>query len=489
MAGMNSPVKSVRLRNNKTIAIQDLPPEAWTVVFGGESGGDLSDYYHKVSWTFRAVDLRASAILQMPFSIYQGDKIIDNSQDYQNSVGFLDNPGGLFSLLEMALVVWGKAYLFKRPNVLNTPKPFSLRYLLPTSVRHKIDKDTGEITFIRDVKGKPENFTTKEISYFWKPDPFVELGPPNGSALQAAASAAGVTLNVDKFADAYFDRGAIKATLLAVQGTPPKEEKERIKTLWQRVMSGIANAFGEMVINAESLTPIIVGEGLESLSDNNLTNEKREAIATAIGIPYSMLFSSSVTGMGGGGIASEDKLTFYESTIVPECRFIESVLNPQVFVPAGYRIRFNEETLDVFQEDEAQRAEALTMVQQALSDPESFLIASQILGYEFSPEIEQAIQSLIVKKDERRERMEQIQPQPPQFISGNGNMSREEQQELRSWQKWAVKQIEQKGEIQRDFEAFHVSPVLAGALNGSLNEAKTVDDVKNIFGNVWLGYP
>ncbi len=64
-------------------------------------------------------------------------------------------------------------------------------------------------------------------------------------------------------------------------------------------------------------------------------------------------------GLGGGGVVESDERKFYENTVVPQARFIESALNEQLFTPLGYRWRFRPETLDVFQEDESQRAQAL----------------------------------------------------------------------------------------------------------------------------------
>ena len=101
--------------------------------------------------------------------------------------------------------------------------------------------------------------------YFWKPDPFVELGPPQVTPVGAALAAAGVLFNLDQFAARFWKSGAIKATLLSVDGNPTKDAQLELKTWWQKTVSGINNAFSSQVIHAGKVTPVVIGEGLSSL--------------------------------------------------------------------------------------------------------------------------------------------------------------------------------------------------------------------------------
>jgi hypothetical protein len=239
--------------NGKTIRPEDLPPEAWNIVLGHTDDTDLQDLYAHVSWVFRAMDILGNNLRLVPFVIENlaGDEV-DNSTSYQNVVGFLPHPRALFSLIEIANNVFGYSYLYKQGNILGT-KTLGVRYMLPTSIKPEWSKDaTGKVTGLRGFKRRGANDLLKvaDVIYFWKTDPFVEFGPPESSALQAASAEAGVILNVNKFAALYFERGAIKATLLAVQGNPPETEKNRIKSLWERLFKGIQGLFGEMVINA-----------------------------------------------------------------------------------------------------------------------------------------------------------------------------------------------------------------------------------------------
>src|SRR3990167_5883867 len=197
----------------KTINPEDLPAEAWNIVLGRRDETNLQELYQQVSWLFRAVDIRCNGVQSVPFSLYNGDEEIDNSADWQNTVKFLPNPAALFGLVEMALTIWGAGYLYARDNLLKT-RPYSLRYLPPTTISVKkargeyILDENGRPLFDRTESGVSKEYPADNIIYFWKPDPFVEWGPPASSPARAAALAAGVALDVNLFASAFLQRGA-----------------------------------------------------------------------------------------------------------------------------------------------------------------------------------------------------------------------------------------------------------------------------------------
>ena len=494
---MTSPVKIIRA-DRKTIRTEDLPPEAWQVVFGGEPTGELADYYAKVSWCFRGVDIRAKTIKSLPFIIENSrGKQIDNSKEYQNVVGFLPKPKAVFGLIEMALTVWGYGYLYKQPNILGT-KTWGVRYLLPTDISPQWQKDAaGNVTGLAGFKRRKldQVLTLDEIVYFWQDDPFIEFGPPNASPLKAAAAAAGVVLNLNRFAALFFERGAIKGTLLAMQGNPPQQEKERIKSLWGRIMKGLANAFGEMVINADSLKPIVVGEGLEALSDKNLSQEKRESIATALGIPHSILFS----GAANYSVSQQDEVNLMTQTIIPDAEFIDEILNEQLFISAGYKIRHTPETLDIFQEDEAARSASMSQFMDALDKASSLEMAQalfMIFGMEIADEAMLLIENHFAAKEERAaemsERLTQPPGQPPANPPPNGNGSQppeEKRTDLDRWRTKALKAIKAGKAPAVAFESDEIPLALQGAIAGALEGAATAEQINHIFDDAWRGYP
>ena len=328
----------------------------WYEPVKDEDAPEAVDLFRAVPWLYRGVDMRANAVAAMPFAIMRGETEIDTSEDYQNKVGWLPDPWRLLYLTEASLTVFSRAYWWNERNrVLQT----AARYVQPETIEEEI-KPAGLVGFWRTANGVRQFIPVDRLTYFWRPDPWVELGPALSSPMLAAVASAGVIRNLDRFSAAFFQRGAIKATLLTVSGNPQASERERLKTWWNQLMTGVRNAFSNAVINADAVTPVVIGEGLAELSNATLTAEKRQDIAQAMGIPMTMMFSESARGLGGAGVAAEDKLTFYDGTIVPECRIIEAAINDQLLAPMGLRFAFRPETLDVYQEDESARSQAFT---------------------------------------------------------------------------------------------------------------------------------
>ena len=478
MADLLKP-KSYFFDGMKAVAIDELPPEAWTFYSGGPDKKPLQllkEYWRAVPWLFRGVQIRAQALSALPFAIIgRGDNDVDTSADYENAVGFLPDPVGLLYLVEAALVLLGRAYLFREKNDART---LDLRYLLPTSITPKLDEKRGLIGFSRQLKSGAKLLKVDDLVYFWQPDPFVEIGPPTSSPGQAALQAAGVLFNIDNFASLFFGRGAIKATLLTVEGSPPESEKKKLKAWWKRFISGIANAFTAEVISA-GVKPVVVGEGIGELSNTELTKEKREDIATALGVPQTMLWSTAAAGLGGGAVVTSDNLSFYRDTIVPEAGFVAGVLNKQLFNPLGYHLDFRPETLDVFQADENERATAYSSYVLA-GMPQS--VAAEILGIELPAGMEYA-------------ELDTGLPDAPAQAGGPQEQlfSKAVSDDLRKWESIASKRFRDNGSASYDFVSQYIPAEVSDGVKAALAIATTEQEVEAAFvagfRGSWQGYP
>lgn len=443
--------------------------------------------FGSVPWLHRGVDLRAGAVASMPFAIMRGKTDMDSSDEWENKVGFLPNPVNLLWLIEASLTMANRAYLYR--DLLGS-RTLDVRYITPTGVKPKFDRTHGLVGFERAVVGIPKMFPPEAFVYFWKPDPYKEIGPSDNSPAQAAAAAAGVLMNVDAFAAAFFGRGAIKATILSVPGSMSKEERDRLKSWWDGLVGGIRNAWKAAVVNADEVKPTIVGEGIESLKNTELTREKREDISTALGIPQTLLFSDAAT----NATAGEDQLHFLKHTIVPECEFIQSILNEQVFEPMGMRFEFRPETMSEFQEDETKRSTAL---QQLTSAGLDLIVALEVLGYELTDEqwatlkakqeadaaANEARMAALAKADAA-----QVAPTGSQDAPGQDsgtdrtNMPSKGDPrllgELAAWERFAVRRLGTKA---RPFSSEFIPTEQVGRIATALLECKSADDVHGVF--------
>jgi HK97 family phage portal protein len=349
----------------------------WYTVFGSYFGHDdvsPRNLYSLVGWLYACVNLRADRVSSMPWAIFRGnDKILSDSDDL-TAYPFLDNFTDLLELTEGALCLCGYAYWFKARNLRN--QPLGLRWFAPDTIQVLYDRTQGIAGFRRLLDPTRSvavgiDFTPDDIVYFKLPNALSELEPGTPPAKAAMADSA-VLHHMADFKAAFFARGAIKATVLTIDGNPADAEIKKLEAWWKRFFSGVRSAWQTAAVRA-GVTPVVVGEGLESLSNSELTNESREAIGTALMVPASILAANAAN----YATAQQDEVNFLNNAIIPECRLIERSLNRQLFAPTGLRLHFEPERLSAMQEDENERAKSYAMYVGSSMKPS---VAAQIVG-------------------------------------------------------------------------------------------------------------
>ncbi|GIV82774.1 MAG: hypothetical protein KatS3mg051_2128 [Anaerolineae bacterium] len=343
------------VRGRKAVPIDSLPEEAWTVINGANADhGDVVEHYEAVAFLYRCVQMRANALVAVPWYISRGDDTVWSSEEDEppDELAWLNDLSELLWLTEAALCLMAAAYWSHDSNRAGTRR--MLGWYAPHTVKPVWDQAQGLVGFERRLGNRTFSLAPEEVVYIRLPNPLHETKPGRAPAA-AALAAAGVLYNVDKFAQVFFERGTIKPTLLTVKGDPPERERQRLRSWWRRVISGAKNAFASEVVSADAVQPVVIGDGLESLSNNNLTTERREDIATAMGVPHSLVLSNAAN----YATAQQDELNFYKQTIIPECLLIARQVNRQLLAPLGYRLQFDWQAMSLFQEDEEARAQAL----------------------------------------------------------------------------------------------------------------------------------
>lgn len=472
---MNKSTSQLRYFDGRTL--KSLNP--WDVddTTGWLTSGDTADsspenYNKLVPTLFRAVQLRAQAAASIPFAIVdsKGEEV-DTSGDWQNKVKFMPSPRRLIQLAEASLTLAGKAYEWRTVNGLN--KTLDVRHLNPNTITYSVNQATGKIAWKRDIGQGPKDVPDpRSIVYVWYPDPYIELGAAQAYPAQAALAACGVLHNVDAFVSSFFSRGAIKATLFAAKDMP-KAEAEKFEAWWMRFISGVKNAFTTKIMNADSVNPVVVGEGLESLQNTELTREQQEDVAVALGIPMSILFSNAAN----YATAVQDWRAFYETTVIPEAELIADAWNEQIFKPLGLRFRFIPDGLDCFQADEQERAQALTAY---INAGFPLVMACDLLGIELDEKQRAELEAMKQEKQERAGRLTE------QLSGGDDDDEPEEspepiREEMQKWYRKAVRSLEKGKGARVEFLTDKVSPEMQAEINACLDKAVTPEDVKTVF--------
>jgi HK97 family phage portal protein len=398
----------------------------------------VDNAFRRVPWLFRGIHYRAAAVASMPYALTRGKRDVTESPEYKRLTGKLKQ---LLYKTEMSLTTKAAAYWIKNVNAVG--RNVTPDWLAADTMTYENDSQ-GITKFLRTLDiNNPQEYEPDRIVYFWLPDHDTELGPGTAPAT-VALRACGLLDNLDTFAEKYFARGAIKATLLSIPGNTPQKEQDRLETWWNRLLSGVSSAWKSIVLKS-TVVPTIIGEGLEDTATDKLTTQKREDIANALGVPQSLLFSNAAN----FATAAQDDLHFYMKTIMPECDLIEETLNTQLFAPEGLTFAFLPQKLETFQQYELQKAQAIQVLagEPVLTVDE----AREMLGRGPKPKTEAPPPPVIMQVAEPPAPSEDAEPAP-----SSGESESAKRAELYSWRRKVIKAVRKgksAGEVPFESEA------------------------------------
>lgn len=408
----------------KAIPLNKLPPEAWDVSGGSDTDSQATTLYGLQGWLFRCVQIRANTMAGLPWAVVRNQNDLWTSDDdTPPQYELLDRLDSMLWLTEAALSLTGEAFWLKERNRVRT---VGLRWLAPSTMVPQWSASSGLTGFKRTLgRGEYTMLAPEEVVYFALPNPLHETKP--GVAPAAAASAAaGVLYSVDRFVAGFFDRGAIKATLLTVEGATIQAEMEKLEAWWKRFFRGVSSAWESAAVRA-GVTPVTIGEGIGELSNTALTQEQREAISTALGVPHSLVMSNAAN----YATSQQDEVNFYNQTIIPESRIVARAINDQLMAELGLRLQFRPQEMAVFQEDEEQRAGSLLNLVNAKVPLD---IALAILGFDLSDDEMLRIQQQVAEPPPMPVTIEAA-PSPAQLPADDAAKAAD----LERFKRWAAK--------------------------------------------------
>lgn len=398
--------RHVLLNGKSVTSLDSYPPEAWVDL--SSSRYSDTDYrsnvlsakalYEAVAFLFRCVELRANGTSRIPWAIMRGDEQVLHSSDtvVPEQLSSLAKIKQLIWLTSACLCLSPEAFWFREKN---RARDVNLKWLSPLSVLPVWSETDGLTGFDRNLNGRTIRFTTDDVAYFPIPNPLHETLPGLPPA-HAVMTAAGVVYSSDQFSAGFFSRGAIKATLLTVEGNPVPTEMERLEAWWKRFFRGVSSAWETAAIRA-GVTPVVVGEGISELGNSELTKDKKEDIMVGMGIPISIVLSNVAT----DATAGQDAFNFYDLTLIPAFQVIVNHINEQLLEPQGMMMQIRQEEMGIFQADENERGRSLAHYVNAgvpLGDAMELLGVSLPAGraYEEYNQIQERTQALPTVEDD-----------------------------------------------------------------------------------------
>jgi HK97 family phage portal protein len=330
----------------------------WSSVSGGGDGYTTDQHfgheglaaYSRVPFVRRLVDLRSSAISGIPFVVEKSGKELElPNRDFP----WLSSLRSLLWKIEASICVYGSSYLLVEKNRFGVRK--QLRWISPLGVQPLFDEWDGLKGFQRIIGDSSRVYKpVEEIVYLWEENIGSDIGPGN-SPVMTGILAAQVLNGVNIFADSYFKRGAIKATLLQVDGNPAQSELSKLEDWWRKLLAGVKNAWKSIAIRA-SVNPIIIGDGIQELGNMEMALQYQRELCAALGIPVSVISDEAAN----YATANLDTINMWTLTLIPETLQIQDTLNEQFFYPQDMELRFDIEGIEVLQEMQLQQAKSAT---------------------------------------------------------------------------------------------------------------------------------
>jgi len=447
-----------------------------------------SVYKARVPDLLRAVDMTATAVATLPFDICdEQENIIDSSVDWQNKVGGFDNPQRLIYLIASSLC-GGEAYVLPE---LTSRVVFSLQYLAPHTITPQMDRNGLQYFDRITDQGISERIMPENILYFWLPDSDVELGPALSHPLGAAASAAGLSLNMANSLNKISERGFIPPTIMGVDGMTLPGEKERVEKWWNSFLRG---AFAQIakIVNAQKVTITQVGAGMEQLKGTyvELKREASEDVAKAFGIPAAIFMSDKAYAAEYNALIKQ----WYSNSIFTTIyHTIEETFSDQLLKRWGYKMYFRPESIDAFQEDENERGQAVSVLTNAINtNPKIAYLVMDILGYDLTEEQESELEEIVNETETRQEEDREMQqesmnepddkPEPREQVAVRSvNLTPPMMTDLKTWCDMAKRFYSKGKPIPIDFECKALPEEMALPIRDKLRNAKTELDIIKAF--------
>ena len=351
-----------------------------------------ADAYALVPLIHRAVNIRCNSLTRVPVYAYEGDNILKNGYEFEAETPLRD----LLWRVEAGMLLTGFSPVLKQSNEYGFKK--GLQWINPFTIKY--DYRNKELIFWQEVKETGERFpkgkgfwTVEDFLYFREFNPLDDLGPGTAPTSVALGDAR-ILANVSTFLGGFFGADAVPITMVVMPPGTGVEEQQKVELWFKKRVRGLRNAVSRVLgvsgeIKLEKLTA-----DLDTYDFPDVDNHALQGISDAFGVPQSLLRADSGANRA---ISDNERESYLNDTIVPRCKYFESIINP-FLEEYGQRIEFAPEELPEMQEDEQSRASSL----KALIDSGIPLMAAlDILGYDLSEEAEDLIEESEKKKEEQ----------------------------------------------------------------------------------------
>lgn len=315
-------------------------------------GASMSYLY--VPAVYTSVNIISEALATLPYTVTRNGKVVADREHPEGSrlLHAIENSYqywhiDLLDLCAKALLIWGKFYIQKVPNLFGYSA--GLRWLNPNAVMMQVL--LGEIEGYWYFGQVSETFKPHEIAYQHLFNPNDDLGINGLSPVMTVLAKANTELDFDAFIKAYHDNAGIPGLLLTPDKSVRLDDQDltRLRDLLKNRFQGVRNFFRTLLIPFA-----MTAETFETpdLSKTVAGADRAERIIyDTFHIPDKLLGRD-----GAYQFDIETRNAFMNIAVKPYCIPFERLFNEDL-LPAfdgdGYRFQFDFsafETVDVQEE-------------------------------------------------------------------------------------------------------------------------------------------
>ena len=411
-----------KYNETKAIPLHAFPEEAWDSISGGTKEKKLEKLSHQVAWLYAVERKRAAAVAHLPWYLTRGDNDVDR-QDWP----FKLDLNRLIRQYSLALDLYGANYMFKVQRGRAIEK---LRWLHPSTITPEISTSGGLTAFTRRLGTVTDTYQVKngrsDIIWTFLPD-VVEEGPgtPPANVVEHAAN----TLRyMSQTTERFFERGAIDVWVLfddQIKATPEDQQRRLFGWLRRTLLGGTSTQGSGMYALPKESRLEQINSSIDKWQLPDLSRQEAEAICIAHDTPLMLLKPEQGSDKA---MMEHTRLMWVNETIIPLGEMLADTLNDQLFYDLGYELVVRGEELNINQEEEHIRSQAVVNLVNA---GETLDNAYRILGYDLPADLEE--------RDEPESEPE-VMPLPPMGFNTDEQETRsalaeEEYSALKRWLK------------------------------------------------------
>lgn len=320
---------------------------AWgTNIALSQSTMGWSAAYTVSTWVYRCIEARKSAIHRMPWSIYnkRTNKPILN---HPLEIALKRSHQKPFKKIEQSQLLYGETFIEKAVNDYRYVS--DLFWLNNNGMAVLIG--AGRIlgySYTALQGGTPANFEPDEIAFMKTENPFNDLR--GMSPTEVIMDEVAIDKDVARVVRAYYANDTRVGLLLIPKTSLNPGDSERFMAEWKKQNQGV-NKAGKPILMPYDISVERVQEPA-TLDDVQLRESTRREIAAAYGVPLSLAGAWDEAKYQS---LPEQRKSFYEETVIPECdnigEFINTDLMPYFDSTGRAEFRYNYMSILALTED------------------------------------------------------------------------------------------------------------------------------------------